>query len=524
VGVRAESLQAPLCVFSLMLKRLRNSTVICLLMIGAARAFLVRHSTHSSSAAVRQSTRISLMSTLSSSQSKNLVIIIAGPTGVGKSDVAAKICGDSRGIIVSADSVQAYRGVQIGANKPSPAERLETPHLLVDMVDATEQYNAAEWRRDALSCVDILLQKDDGEQVNPKWNQLKKDIADAKRIKGFQNDETVRPVVVGGTMMYLQWLVHGQPDATQPTEQAIQKAQADIEEFQANNEDGWEKATAHVSSLNPIFAARVEKLCGKDWYRLRRTMEIAYTVLDTTASHDKSLAIESLFSGEREGGLDSFGYDVRCFFLCPSDRMEHTAIVDQRCEEMILRGLFQETTDLQVTNLMPEMVTKAIGYRQVLDYLQRAAAKDNDADSFDAFLNDFSTATRRYAKKQMAWFRKDKTFAFVPVSLQDTKADRAEMTANQIQTLCQLSRQDYEAALETTPADTTGKVPLSYETRLANEAQGKKMKFYQFQRYKLKKGSTEYDSTLQHADKCTARIKEYLKQQVTPLEKRPRLL
>jgi tRNA dimethylallyltransferase len=476
------------------------------------------------------------MSTLSlSSQSKNadnLVIIIAGPTGVGKSDVAAKICSTNRGMIVSADSVQAYRGVQIGANKPSPAERLETPHLLVDMVDANEQYNAAEWRRDALSCVDILLQRDTdaGEEVvNPKLTQLKKDIADAKQIKGFPDDEPVRPVVVGGTMMYLQWLVHGQPDATQPTEEAIQKAQAAIEVFQAN--DGWEKATAHVSSLHPTFATRVQKLCGKDWYRLRRTMEIAYTVLDTTTTSrndDDKSTIESLFSGEREGGLDSFGYDVRCFFLCPSDRMEHTAIVDQRCEEMILRGLFQETTDLQVANLMPDMATKAIGYRQVLDYLQRPDAKDNDADAFDAFLNDFSTATRRYAKKQMAWFRKDKAFAFVPVSLQDTKTDRVEMTAKQIQELCQLSRSDYEAALETTTttAVDSGKVPLSYATRLANEAQGKKMKFYQFQRYKLKKGSTEYESTLQHSDECTARIQEYQAQQqeTAPLEKRPRLL
>ena len=487
-------------------------------MIVTAQSLLLRHSP-------RRATSIFMSSSSGAAvalSKNNLVIIIAGPTGVGKSDVAAKICAKHQGMIVSADSVQAYRGVQIGANKPTLAERAETPHLLVDMVDASEQYNAADWRRDALSCMELLLNKNpvciEQGNCNPKLDQLNKDIADARHLKGYDAEARLRPVVVGGTMMYLQWLVHGRPDATRPTEQAIQKAQEDIERFQGQEADGWEKAIEYVSSLNPIFEARVQTLSGRDWYRLRRTMEIAYSVLD----QDDPTLLESLYSGERQGGLESFGYDVRCFFLCPSDRMKHTAVVDQRCEEMILRGLLQETTDLEVSNNLPDMATKAIGYRQALEYLQRSDAKTGDADAFDAFLNDFSTATRRYAKKQMQWFRKDGTFAFVPVLLKSSKADRVDATAKMIHDMCQLSRQDYEEAL--LPEDAAGNVPVSYQARLANNEQGKKMKLYQFKRYKLEKGSKEFESMLEQADECMVRLKEHQEQKTAPAEKRPRLL
>ena len=82
-----------------------------------------------------------------------LVVVIAGPTASGKSDVAAEICD----VIISADSVQAYRGVDIGANKPTAAERQRTPHLLVDVADAAMHYNAASWTRDALFCIKNIV-------------------------------------------------------------------------------------------------------------------------------------------------------------------------------------------------------------------------------------------------------------------------------------------------------------------------------------------------------------------------------
>ena len=108
----------------------------------------------------RNPTRANIVHHMSTTTNNSrLIVVIAGPTGVGKSDVAAQLCRSQKGMVVSADSVQAFRGVQIGANKPPLAERKETPHLLVDVVDASETYNAAEWQRDALFSIGTLLQE-----------------------------------------------------------------------------------------------------------------------------------------------------------------------------------------------------------------------------------------------------------------------------------------------------------------------------------------------------------------------------
>jgi tRNA dimethylallyltransferase len=492
--------------------RLHSKILIIVCMISAIHSFNFCRRYIKSSVRCRQrilpSTTVTTQLHMTSSIPDNLIVVISGPTGVGKSDVAARLCASRNGLIISADSVQVYRGVQIGANKPSDEERMETPHLLVDMVDASQQYNAAEWRRDALTCIRILLHGDSAkgsafaDQDNPSESRLRKEIADAKTIKGHKHDDPILPVVVGGTMMYLQWLVHGRPDAARPSEEAVIKARKKIDELQVQ-EDGWEQALRHVSSLNPIFENRIKNLCGQDWYRLRRTMEIAYTVMD---QDEAPTLIDSLYSGEREGGLDSFGYDVRCFFLCPSDRMKHTSVVDERCEEMIIRGLLQETSDLVLSDQLPDMATKAIGYRQALDYLQRKDAKLNDEEALENFLNDFTTATRRYAKKQMQWFRKDEKFAFIPVSLDEPKSERVKKAAKMVEDMSSISREEYEEFLQ--PVSGSGNIPLSQQTKLNNEEQGKKMKFYQFRRYKLEKGSSDFQSILKHADACTQRLLE----------------
>ena len=117
---------------------------------GSTRSFFRRFSTTRYTSSILSSTRMA-------DQSPPIVVVIAGPTAAGKSDVAAQLCVQQKGMIVSADSVQAYRGVQIGANKPSLEERKETPHILIDVADHVENYNAAEWREDAIYCIRTLF-------------------------------------------------------------------------------------------------------------------------------------------------------------------------------------------------------------------------------------------------------------------------------------------------------------------------------------------------------------------------------
>jgi tRNA dimethylallyltransferase len=423
---------------------------------------------------------------------KNLVVVIAGPTAAGKSAVAALICAKERGIIVSADSVQVYRGVQIGANKPTDEERKETPHILVDVADHTENYNAAEWRRDAVSTIHELLSQNDKEEVtdtnnNPCTANILKEVRKARLEKGYATDDPLLPVICGGTMMYIQWLVHGQPDAMRPSQKAVEQAEETMAKFQENND--FQGALDHVASFGEIFANRNTKLCGEDWYRLRRTLEVGLTVQD---QDNKEELIEKLYSGERQGSLASSGFDVRCFFLCPDDRMSHTRIIEERCEQMIMRGLLKETAELTLSGCMPDMAARAIGYRQTLDYLNDDSSDRNEEEVFQTFLNDFSTATRRYSKKQMAWFRKEKDFMFVPVGLKMDKTERIETAAGAIQNYCQMSRDDYENALRDDDSP-------SAASKKKNEEQGKKMKTFQSKRHILKEGTKELEDAFSQA-------------------------
>ena len=144
--------------------------------------------------------------------SKRKVIVIAGPTAVGKSDAAARICDKNRGLIVSADSVQAYRGVQIGANKPSAEEQLRTPHILVDIADHTDSYNAADWSRDAVIAIESICRPHNQVEIgeDSRRKHVSEMVVNARSIKGYKEEDTLLPVICGGECCACLFLVRCQ--------------------------------------------------------------------------------------------------------------------------------------------------------------------------------------------------------------------------------------------------------------------------------------------------------------------------
>ncbi|KAL3778459.1 hypothetical protein HJC23_004399 [Cyclotella cryptica] len=545
-----------------------------------------------------------------------LVIVLAGPTAVGKSDVAAELCSHSmateimcchqqahtmtnsneskewsnttarletRGHVISADSVQVYRGVSIGANKPSLEDMERTPHHLVDIVDPpnhdiackdeegnvsvngtikVSSYNAADWMRDAEYVIQKLtlheaVDAGDGDQNDNSDTNNQEIVRRRNCIDDYFNESVqtealvtsripILPVVVGGTMFYLNWLVHGRPDAVRPTEEALKRAADMISKFQGHSESGaavrcddgghhrddeidgpvkqgntvdeeadrkqeavderaWTNASEYVSSLGPVLLVEC-----RNYAEGIEDEEDEATILSNLTENE-------VYTGIRSGGLSDLGYDVRCFFLCPDDRMLHFHAVDKRCEEMLCRGLLRETADLFLSGGLPEdsQVTRAIGYRQSLDYLLRKDAKMNDHDTFLTFVDNFATATRQYAKKQMQWFRRDREFAFIPIKIECNKEDRVKDAAKLIADMCQLSRNDFDAQLTfdiddiaVNEAETSVNVqlPLPARTKLANEQQGKGMKFFISKRNILTLGSAELRDVMAEADKCTILI------------------
>ena len=202
--------------------------------------------------------------------------------------------------------------------------------------------------------------------------------------------------------------------------------------------------------------------------------------------------------------------------------MAHFHAVDIRCELMLLRGLLRECADLYTSGVLQteSQVSRAIGYRQTLEYLTRKEARRNDGPALLAFVETFATATRQYAKKQMQWFRRENSFAFIPVNMDTVKEERVARTAQIIADMCKLHPDEYdsELSLETKSKSEGGDAldsrggtgglmwqtpSLSAQTRLENERQGKGMKYFLSKRVHLVDGSDDFMKIMAEADACT---------------------
>jgi tRNA dimethylallyltransferase len=169
---------------------------------------------------------------------------------------------------------------------------------------------------------------------------------------------------------------------------------------------------------------------------------------------------------------------------------------------MLIRGLLKETTDLEISNELPEMAAQAIGYQQMLDYLKHENLSENDGEVLDVFLNEFMTATCQYAKKQMQWFLRDGTFAFLPVPIAKSKQERVNQAAEAIGHLCALPGDEFKLELKSSKDDDS--LSISEQMKQTNEEQGKEMKFYQFKRHLIKKPRSDcYTKVMKEADECS---------------------
>jgi tRNA dimethylallyltransferase len=370
------------------------------------------------------------------------VIILAGATSVGKSAVSLELCKHFPSEIIIADSVQVYKGLNIGSNKPTPEEQSVVPHHLIDITTPQQQLSSADFCYLAVDAINDIH----------------------KRGK--------TPVLVGGSTMWIQWLVHGIPDAPKGSEEAMQLVETLIGDYDRNND--WDSAIAVLQEYDPSRAGRMMK---NDWYRLRRYLAVAIDLSkkNTNSEGTEKLSTEdnnasdneekkgnekSLLTAERTPLLPASEYDVRCFFLA-EDREELYTIIDERCEQMIFAGLLKETAQLILNNTLTpaELVTKAIGYRQAINYFTSERPEDgflSTSVNYDLFylefLRDFSTATRNYAKDQLKWYRKDASFLFTRIyrNLRDKKSFQLsyEDKCEELLSLITLPREEYLELLD----------------------------------------------------------------------------
>jgi tRNA dimethylallyltransferase len=275
-------------------------------------------------------------------------LLLMGPTAAGKSALALAVAEAFGGEIVSVDSAQVYRGMDIGTAKPDAATRRRVAHHLVDVVEPTESYSAARFARDAANAI--------------------ADIRARGRV----------PIVAGGTMLYFKALTQGLSEL--PAADAGVRAAIDAEA----RERGWPALHAELASVDPEIAAR---LAPGDAQRIQRALEVWRTT---------GVALSRL-QGRRDA--TALGR-VITLALLPGDRARLHRDIAARFDAMLDGGLIDELVALRQRHRLhadlPAM--RAVGYRQAWSYLEGALDRDQLRDAGIA-------ATRQLAKRQITWLR-----------------------------------------------------------------------------------------------------------------------
>jgi tRNA dimethylallyltransferase len=272
---------------------------------------------------------------------------LLGPTASGKSALALRLAGEHPIEIVSVDSAQVYRGMDIGTAKPGAADRVRVPHHLIDLVDPHERYSAGHFRTDAIRVVGEILQR--------------------KKT----------PLLVGGTMLYYRTLVAGLdalPAADQETRNSISA------EARAR---GWPAMHAELGSIDPKAAARI---MPNDAQRIQRALEV-YRISGNT------------LSALQRGANEPLPFSIRGYALIP-ERAELHRKIEQRFDAMLRVGLIDEVKELKKRyNLNADMPSmRAVGYRQAWSFLE------GQIDEKDLREQGIA-ATRQLAKRQLTWLR-----------------------------------------------------------------------------------------------------------------------
>lgn len=278
------------------------------------------------------------------------IICIAGPTASGKTALAVALAKEIDGEVVSCDSMQVYRHMNIGTAKPTAEEMEGIPHHMLDVADPAEDFSVSRYCELASPVIDDILSR--GKAV----------------------------IIAGGTGLYMDALIRGNTFAPYPSTGMREKLEA-----QADSE-GMESMLKLLHSVDPESAARLHL---KDRKRILRALEVYYETGETITAHNKKT--QSIPPK----------YRARWFALEDAERSSLYARIDRRVENMLDTGLIEEIRGLLARGI-PEKCTamQAIGYKEFLDALSGHC-------TIEDAVRDVKQASRHYAKRQLTWFRRN---------------------------------------------------------------------------------------------------------------------
>lgn len=281
---------------------------------------------------------------------KPKVIVICGPTASGKTALSIELAKKINGEIISSDSMQIYKYMDIGTAKTTQEEMQGIKHYLLDFVEPSQRYSVAEFKKDAEKAIEEILQKGK------------------------------TPIIVGGTGLYVDSLIYGIEYQTIEFDEQYRKQLEERVE-----KEGLETLYNEAKKIDP---QAIEKISANDKKRILRILEI----YKATGKNKTEQELES-----RKNGVK---YDYKVFAI-NMDREKLYERINKRVDIMIENGLIEEVEKLLEKYKEFPTAMQGLGYKEVVEYLQGKVSKEE-------MIENIKRETRRYAKRQLTWFRKNK--------------------------------------------------------------------------------------------------------------------
>lgn len=294
------------------------------------------------------------------------VLILAGPTASGKSELALALAERLRGEIVSVDSMQVYRGMDVGTDKPSVADRARVPHHLLDVVDPGEPFDAAHFVQLAHTALEAIAQR--------------------SRVA----------ILCGGTGLYFTALALGLGEAPPPDPELRARLEA----------VPLADLLGELAERDPVTYARIDRRNPRRVIRAVEVIRLTGRPFSEQRAAWRQTPWPLAWQG-RMFGLRRQPEDLRKRIEARVDRMFETGLVEET-RSLLARGLPEKATALQ-----------ALGYRQVVEYLQGRR-------SLSETVAEVKLRTRRFARRQMTWFRHQMPLEWIEAEPQTTVAELAE--------------------------------------------------------------------------------------------------
>ena len=281
---------------------------------------------------------------------KPIVYVIGGPTASGKSKLAVELAKKVNGEIISADSMQIYKEMNIGTAKVNKEEMQGVQHYLVDFVSPDERYSVSNFKKDAEKAIEKILEKGK------------------------------TPIVVGGTGLYIDSLIYGIE---------FQNEEVDLEYREKLNKIADEKGLGSLyKKAQEIDPEAMKKISINDRKRIIRVLEIYHKTGKTKTEQ------------ELQSRKNEVKYEYKVFAIT-MDREKLYERIEKRIDFMIEQGLIEEVKQiLEKYHTFPTAM-QGLGYKEVVEYLEVSCTKEE-------MIEKIKKETRHYAKRQLTWFRKNK--------------------------------------------------------------------------------------------------------------------